>query len=109
MKYFTILLYLFIFNLTQAQDFSIRVNQYVNSYVTTSDFIGCILITENGKTIYENCFSFANQSFKIPNDKNTKFKIGSVSKQLTAAAILFLEQDGQLNSTDSICKFGSIQ
>ena len=105
MKYCTILLYLFTFSLTQAQDISSRVTEYAGSYVNTGDFSGCILITENGKTIYEYCFGFANQSFKIPNDKNTKFKIGSVSKQFTAVAILILEQSGLLHTTDSLSKF----
>ena len=105
MKYCTILLYLFAFSLTQAQDISRRVTEYASSYVNTGDFSGCVLITENGKNIYENCFGFANQSFQISNEKHTKFKIGSISKQFTAAAILILEQDGLLSSTDSLAKF----
>lgn len=88
-----------------AQDISKRVDEYATSYFNTNDFSGCILITEKGEVIYENCFGFANHSFQIPNDINTKFKIGSVSKQFTSAAILMMEQDGLLRIEDPISKF----
>jgi CubicO group peptidase (beta-lactamase class C family) len=90
---------------TQAQDISNLVIDYANSYVKTGDFSGCILITKNDKIIFEKCFGYANQSFKVLNEKNTKFKIGSVSKQFTAAAILIMEQEGFLKTTDTLSKF----
>ena len=105
MKYITILLYLIIVNLMQAQDISNLINTYTNSYVKTGDFSGCILIAENDNILYENCFGLANQSFQIPNKLDTKFIIGSISKQFTAAAILILEQEGYLKTTDTIAKY----
>jgi CubicO group peptidase (beta-lactamase class C family) len=105
MKYILILLILLVHLQTQAQDISKLVNDYTTSYVNTGDFSGCILITENDNIIFKNCFGFANQSFKVLNEKNTKFKIGSVSKQFTAAAILIMEQEGLLKTTDTLSRF----
>ena len=105
MKNVLILLFLTVTIHTQAQDISKLVNDYSNSYVKTGDFSGCILISKNDKIIFENCYGFANQSFKVPNEINTKFKIGSVSKQFTAAAILIMEQQGLLKTTDTLSKF----
>ena len=105
MNYITVLLILLVNIQTQAQDISKLVNDYTNSYVNTGDFSGCILISENDKIIFENCFGFANQSFTVPNEQNTKFKIGSVSKQFTASAILIMEQEGLLKTTDTLSKF----
>ncbi|MEO0874056.1 MAG: serine hydrolase domain-containing protein, partial [Bacteroidota bacterium] len=93
------------FSYVSAQDMAQRVNDYASSYVNTSDFSGCILITEKGETIYENCFGFANRAFQVANDPTTKFKIGSISKQFTAAAILIMEQDGLLHTDDLLSKF----
>lgn len=105
MKYIIISVFLLISIHAQAQDISNLVNDYTTSYVRTGDFSGCILITENSKIIFENCFGYANQSFKVPNDKSTKFKIGSVSKQFTATAILILEQEGLLKTTDTLSNY----
>ncbi|GAB5554455.1 MAG: hypothetical protein Sapg2KO_40460 [Saprospiraceae bacterium] len=105
MKCIIILLALLISIPAHTQDMAKLVKDYTTSYVNTGDFSGCILITENGKVIFENCFGYANQSFKVPNEKRTKFKIGSVSKQFTAAAILILEQEGLLKTTDTISKY----
>jgi CubicO group peptidase (beta-lactamase class C family) len=90
---------------TQAQDISKLVNDYTTSYVRTGDFSGCIHISKNNQIIFENCFGLADQSFKVSNEKNTKFKIGSVSKQFTASAILIMEQKGLLKTTDTLSKF----
>ncbi len=105
MKYLITLLCVLFIQLGTAQDIADQVTAYANSYASTNDYSGCILITKKGKTIYENCFGKASHSFNISNSKNTKFKIGSVSKQLTAAAILLLEQEGLLKTSDTISKF----
>ncbi|MEM9548390.1 MAG: serine hydrolase [Bacteroidota bacterium] len=83
-----------------AQTLKNKVDHYVNEYVGTGDFSGNICITRNDSVLYNNSFGSANYSFKIPNNSNTKFKIGSISKQFTAAAILLLEEKGLLNTSD---------
>src|SRR5712692_711995 len=47
----------------------------------------------------------ANYELGVPNTTNTKFRIASISKQVTAAAVLLLEQRGLLNVQDPIAKF----
>lgn len=89
----------------QGQDVAQQIDEYIQSYANTGDFSGCILITKEGKKIYDNCIGNANYSFDIPNQPHTKFKIGSISKQFTAVAILLLEQDGSLNTSDSLSRF----
>ncbi|ALM06379.1 hypothetical protein SB49_00010 [Sediminicola sp. YIK13] len=105
MRYTIILILLLVNSHIQAQDISKLVNDYTSSYANTGDFSGCILITKNDKIIFKNCYGYANQSFKVPNEVNTKFKIGSVSKQFTASAILLMEQEGLLKTTDTLSTF----
>ena len=88
-----------------AQNTSTLIDEYVNSYVKTSDYNGCIMIAKNDNVIYQNCFGMADHSFDVENTNKTCFMIGSVSKQITAAAVLMMEQEGLLNTSDQLSKF----
>lgn len=68
-------------------------------------FSGNVLISEKGKIIYEKAFGFANYENKIPMTGKTIFPIGSVSKTLTAVAVLKLKEQGKLRLDDSITKY----
>jgi len=105
MKFILACLVLFSSGLIQSQEIAQKVEAYTNSYVQTGDFSGCILITKEGTSLYSGCFGKANLSFGVPNEIQTKFRIGSISKQFTAAAILVLEQQGKLKTSDLLSRF----
>jgi CubicO group peptidase (beta-lactamase class C family) len=99
----SIFLLLFSFcGFSYGQDIAAQISQYASSYAKTGDFAGCIQVTKDGATVYQACFGLANVSFGVKNKVETKFKIGSISKQITAAAILLLEQDSLLSTDDLI-------
>ena len=96
----------FLFNkFNFSQSLSEKIDTYISSYVSTSDFSGCALVTRNDSIQFSECYGKADFSFNVANTQETKFKIGSVSKQFTAAAILVLEQEGLLNTKDTISKY----
>ena len=64
-----------------------------------------VLIARDGKIVFQGGFGFADLAKKIPVTAETKFRIGSVTKQFVAAAILRLEADGKLAVTDKLEKF----
>lgn len=64
-----------------------------------------VLVARNGKIIYQDGFGYADLDKKIPVTTDTKFRIGSVSKQFTAAAILRLAEKGKLSLADPLDKF----
>lgn len=68
-------------------------------------FSGQVLIAENDKILLNQAFGFANREQKIPNSPNTVFNVASFTKQFTASAILRLETDGKLKTTDAISKY----
>lgn len=68
-------------------------------------FSGQVLIAQNGKILLNQAYGFANQESKIPNTLNTVFNVASFTKQFTATAILRLEADGKLKTTDEIGKY----
>jgi CubicO group peptidase (beta-lactamase class C family) len=64
-----------------------------------------VLVSRDGKIAYQSGFGFADVEKKTPVTTETKFRIGSISKQFTAAAILRLAEDGKLALTDPLEKF----
>ena len=77
-----------------------QIHSLVRYYEEDRGFNGNILISENGRIIYENSTGWADNSRGIPMTINTPFYLASVSKQFTAMAILLLRDRGQLNIDD---------
>lgn len=88
-----------------AQDKTKLIDQYINSQASLNDFSGNVLIAHKGKVIYKKALGFANREWNIPNNIETKFRIGSITKQFTSAAILQLVEKGKLSLDDKLSKF----
>lgn len=87
-----------------AQD-SPRMDQIIAPYVNNHSFMGTALVARAGDVIYSKGFGFADLEWNIPNAPNTKFRLGSVTKQFTAASILLLEERGKLSVSDPVKKY----
>ena len=59
-------------------------------------FNGSALVAENGKVIYKQGLGLANMEWKIPNTPDTKFRLGSITKQFTATLIMQLVEEGKV-------------
>lgn len=59
-------------------------------------FNGSVLVAENGKVIYKKGLGLANMEWRIPNTNETKFRLGSITKQFTATLILQLVEQGKI-------------
>ncbi|WP_175269209.1 serine hydrolase domain-containing protein [Mucilaginibacter humi] len=68
-------------------------------------FNGNILVAQKGKIIYENSPGYADGSKNKMLTPAFKFDIGSVSKEFNGAAIMLLQQRGQLSLDDPINKY----
>jgi CubicO group peptidase (beta-lactamase class C family) len=66
-----------------------------------------VMVIRDSKVIYEKGYGLANVEQKIPCTTSTNFRLASVSKQFTAAAILILVSQGKLSLDDPITKFFS--
>ncbi|HLP95356.1 MAG TPA: serine hydrolase [Saprospiraceae bacterium] len=64
-----------------------------------------VMITQKGKTLYHKAFGMANLELNVPMRTEHVFRIGSITKQFTAAAILKLAEEGKLNIQDDLTKF----
>lgn len=64
-----------------------------------------VLVAKDGKILYKKGFGFADMDKKVPVSPETKFRIGSVTKQFTAAAILKLQEEKRLQVSDKLSKY----
>src|SRR5262249_18608803 len=72
------------------------IGQIMQARTAAGDFNGSVLVAREGKILYEHGFGFANLEWKIPNDAQTKFEIGSITKQFTSLLILQFVNEGKI-------------
>jgi CubicO group peptidase (beta-lactamase class C family) len=82
-----------------------RMDAYVRRYADGDFFSGVVRVTKGDRIIYENAFGYADRAWQVPNSLQTRFQIASLSKPMTAAAILLLAEEGKLSLKDKLSKF----
>ncbi|MCX6318265.1 MAG: serine hydrolase [Bacteroidetes bacterium] len=67
---------------------------------------GCVIqITRKGQVFYHKAFGMANLELQVPASPDMVFRIGSITKQFTAVAILQLMEQQKLALTDPVQRF----
>jgi CubicO group peptidase (beta-lactamase class C family) len=79
-----------------AQSKANKIDSLVSLYHKYGQFNGSVLVADNGKVLYQNGFGPANMEWNIPNAPDTKFRLGSITKQFTATLILQLVEQGKI-------------
>jgi len=64
-----------------------------------------VLVARNGKILFEKGYGLADIEGQIPVTPATKFRIGSITKQFTAAAILKLQEADKVHVTDLLSAY----
>ncbi len=80
-----------------------RMDDIVQSYVKSQEFMGAVLVADQDILLSKG-YGFANLEWQIPSTPTTKYRLGSLTKQFTAAAILILEERGLLKIEDFIAQ-----
>jgi CubicO group peptidase (beta-lactamase class C family) len=79
------------------------IDNYLNDIVNAGWFQGAVLVAHNGKVIISKGYGMADAANGTPNSAQTRFRLASITKQFTAAAIMILQVRGKLNVQDAIC------
>lgn len=67
---------------------------------------GCaVAVSRDGRVLLSRAYGLAHLEHGVPNTPDTRFEVGSVSKQFTAAAALLLAQQGKLSLDDPVRKY----
>jgi CubicO group peptidase (beta-lactamase class C family) len=70
--------------------------QVIQNYVDNNSFMGAVLVAEKDKVLLSQGYGYADLEWAITNSPTTRFRIGSITKQFTAASVLLLQERGRL-------------
>lgn len=96
---------LFGFAQSSPADLAARADSHLKAYFEQGRFQGSALVAKGGQILLSKGYGLANEEHDIPNKPNTKFRLGSITKQFTAVAILQLQEQGKLNVQDPVSKY----
>src|SRR5438132_7823108 len=82
-----------------------RMASLVRSYADAGLFSGVVLVTKGNSNVYADAFGLADRALNVPNTLQSRFHIASLSKPITAVAILKLVEQGKLSLEDHLSKF----
>jgi CubicO group peptidase (beta-lactamase class C family) len=88
-----------------AQDHAAKINEVLTLANKYRMFNGSALVAENGKVIYKGGIGMANMEWGIPNAADTKFRLGSITKQFTATLTLQLVEQGKIKLDGKISDY----
>ena len=100
-----ILFIIFLSSYIRAQINTQAIDEYLTSMNKTDKFSGSVLVAINDSIVFNRGYGYANYEWNEPNTSDTKFNIGSITKQFTTVMILQLEQEGKLKQDDFISKY----
>jgi CubicO group peptidase (beta-lactamase class C family) len=68
-------------------------------------FMGGVLVAKGDRVLFRQVYGKANYEQDRPLKLDSRFRLASISKQFTAAAILRLQDEGRLSVSDPVCKW----
>jgi CubicO group peptidase (beta-lactamase class C family) len=82
-----------------------RIDAYIRPFVESNNFPGAILVARGDNILFSKAYGMANYELKVASTPRTRFHLASLTKMFTAAAVLLLEEQGKLNTSDTVAKF----
>jgi CubicO group peptidase (beta-lactamase class C family) len=82
-----------------------RISKILDEIDSKEHLSGVVLVGQGGQIIYQKAYGTANQSFSIANNLDTKFLLGSLTKQFTAMLVMQQVETGQLNLDAQLTKY----
>ena len=85
-------------------DVSTRADEYCRAEETVNRFSGSVLVAKGDQVLFAKGYGLANVEHGVLNSPQTIFRLGSITKQFTAMAILILQEQGKLSVDDLVSK-----
>jgi CubicO group peptidase (beta-lactamase class C family) len=82
-----------------------RLDDYLQALANDARFSGVVALHDEGRPVFSGAYGYAHRGFQVPNQVETRFRLASVSKPFTAAAVLRLVQEGALALDTPITSF----
>jgi CubicO group peptidase (beta-lactamase class C family) len=88
-----------------SASFAKEADVYLNQQVANQAFSGVVQVTVGNKVLFSRSYGMADWQQYRPAMLSTKLRIGSVTKQFTAMAILILQEESKLHVQDHLCTY----
>ena len=82
-----------------------KINEYLDEYAKLWPFSGTVVVVNKGEVIFNKSYGMASIEHGAANTSETKYKIASLTKQITCMGIMILKERGLLNTSDNLKKF----
>jgi len=79
-----------------------RIDALVQKYADYSLFNGSVIVARGGEVLLKKGYGMANFEWQVPNTPDTRFRLGSLTKQFTSMAIMQLVEEGKLSLEDKL-------
>jgi CubicO group peptidase (beta-lactamase class C family) len=89
----------------QQADIQAKVDEYMQRQIEVYAFSGSILIARGGQVLVSEGYGMADLEHEAPNTPQTKYRLGSVTKQFTAMLVMQLQEKGMLSVDDPLTKY----
>lgn len=90
----------------QAQKKQDEFDKYIMEAMRKDSIPGVtFLVTQNGKVLKAGSYGLANIELNVPAKQETVYELASISKPITATAIMLLVEEGKLNLDSSISNY----
>lgn len=86
-------------------DLAARLDRAASAFQEHRHFMGTVLVAKSERVLLEKGYGMANLEWSVPNVPDAKFRLGSITKQFTATAILQLAEQHKLSVQDTACKY----
>ncbi|MDM5153291.1 serine hydrolase domain-containing protein [Bacillus sp. DX1.1] len=83
----------------------INENAQLDEYLKSKNFSGTAVVVKNGKVLLNKGYGLANREKNVPNNSDTTFYIGSITKAFVATAIMQLKDQNKLQTEDTVAKY----
>lgn len=90
---------------TKAETPSEKADALLAGLVEPTDPGLAVLVAQDGQVLFERSYGLADLEHRVPVIPQTSFRIASITKQFTAAAILKLQEEGKLCVKDKLSKY----
>lgn len=91
--------------IVDSANLSSRLDSYLRPYVKANDFSGVVLVAQGDRALIMREYGMADRAHSIPNKESTAFRLASLSKTFTAAAIAILIEHGTVHLKDPLSNF----
>jgi len=81
------------------------IDSFLARYQTLGLFNGSALVADQGQVVFKKGYGLANMEWNIPNTPDTKFRLGSITKQFTATLVMQLVEQGKIELNAPITRY----